>query len=456
MEPRGRYAPSPTGNMTVANAYTALRAWLDVKSRGGEFVLRIDDTDPERNVVTVDSIVSDLTSLGITWDEGPDVGGPYAPYVVSRRLERHVEAARSLEASGRAYWDYTPPLEDASAHKKTKGADRGRTGAYRGNPEPVSGVEPVLRLRVPDARVEVHDRVFGEISQAADDIGEVALLRSDGTPTYHLASCVDDIDMRITSVVRGADWLNSLPQHWLILEALGADPMPEFAHLPLLVGKDGQKLSKREGGLAIRHLVAEEGVPPLALDAYLANLGFPERPDLLSLTELASDFDIAAHNRNSPRFDPKKLRSFTRRWLAEKEAEDSFVAEIRDRAPAVGEDTVRLLLPGVRPRVGTYQEAADLYAFLLASDEAGRDVTPISDEVAARIIGTEPWSAAQLEAAVDSAVPTDAEQRKAMMKAFRDALAPGFRVTPPIHYLLLGLGRERSRIRLGVRTEAAG
>lgn len=454
MTRRGRYAPSPTGYMTVANAYTAIRAWLDVKSTGGEFVLRIDDTDPERNVVTVEEITADLSRLGIDWDEGPDSGGPHAPYVVSERAARHAEVAALLEDDGHAYWDYTPPLDDAEAHKKRKGADRGRTGAYRGNPDPVEGISPVLRLRVPEAPVTVHDRVFGEMTRDGHDIGEVALLRSDGTATYHLASCVDDVDMGITTIVRGADWLNSLPQHVLIFRALGADPVPEFAHIPLLVGKDGQKLSKRSGDLAIKHVLGEEGIPPAALDSYLANLGFPERPDILSLEELATGFDLADHNRNSPRYDPKKLRNFSRRWLAEREPEDALVREILARTegtPGIDEATVRLLLPGVRPRVGSYREAADLYLFLGADDVPGRDPALIPDGMVDTLTSVDTWDAASLEKAVDSAVTPLGDQKKKVLRALRDALAPGFRVTPPIHYLLLGLGRVRAELRLGRR-----
>lgn len=448
---RGRYAPSPTGHLTVGNAYTAVRAWLDVKSKGGEFVLRLDDTDPERSVVTPDVITDALSALGLTWDEGWDVGGPYGPYVTSLRRDRHIEVAEQLVEGGHAYWDYTPPIEDVDTHKKSKGAHRGRA-AYRGNPRVVAGIDPVLRLRVGDEPVTVTDRVFGEISVKACDIAEVALLRSDRSATYHLASCVDDVDMGITSVLRGADWLNFLPQHVLLYQALGADPLPTFAHIPLLIGKDGQKLSKRAGDLAVRHLVDEVGIPPAALCAYLANLGFPERPDLLELDELCVGFNISEHNRASPRYDPKKLDNFCRRWLAEKEADDSLSAEILARSGVGGLDsaTVRRMLPGIRVRIATYQDGANLLNFLSLADMPGRNPALVTDAMVDVVLSAKPWDAATLAAAVDEAVaPYEGKDRKARLMAFRDALAPGLTVTPPIHYLLVGLGLGRSRARLG-------
>ena len=450
--PRGRYAPSPTGHQTVGNAYLAVRAWLDVRARDGAFVLRIEDTDPDRTVVDDAEISAVLRLLGLDYDEGWDVGGPYGPYLVSERAARHREVAAELEASGAAYLDYTPPLADAAAHKRTSGAERGRTSAYRGNPEPVDGVAPVLRLRVPDddGAVSVTDRIFGELRVPYSEIGEVALVRSDGSPTYHLASVVDDADMAISSVVRGADWLNFLPQHVLLYHALGVEP-PQFAHVPLLHGTDGQKLSKRHGDLSIRTLVDTDGLPPGALMCYLANLGFEEDPTLRSLDELAVGFDVGRMGRSSPRFDPKKLASMCRRWIAEREDPDVLVAEILARSDVAGLDeaTVRRMLPGVRGRSGSYVEAASLFAFLAGADVPGRDATVLDDALVDALLATEPWDADALEAAVAViADPDDPALRKARLTALRDALAPGLRVTPPLHHLLVGLGRDRAATRL--------
>jgi glutamyl/glutaminyl-tRNA synthetase len=447
-KPRGRYAPSPTGRITVGNAYTAIRSWLDVRSRGGTWIVRLDDTDPARTTVTAADIAADLGLLGLRWDEGWDVGGPVGPYVTSERTGLHKAAAERLLRAGAAYWDYNPPIDDVAAHKA--GRRKGRQGAYRGSPERVEGIEPVLRLKVGVDRVAVYDRVFGEISVAGEDVGEVALLRSDGTPTYHLASCVDDVEMGVTTVVRGADWLNFLPQHVLIFEALGAD-LPEFAHVPLLVGPDGQKLSKRAGDLSVDHLVREEGLPAAALCAYLANLGFAERPDLLDLDEIAMSFDIRAHNRMSPRFDPKKLRSFSRRWLAERTSDDELAAEIEARAGVhdLDDTVVRVLLPGIRPRVGSFAEAARLVDFLGLDDKPARDPSVVTDDTVDTLLATDPWDPDALEAAIDAAFSKYAEDRKTRLAGLRDALAPGLRVTPPLHYVLAALGRDRAAIRLG-------
>ncbi len=453
---RGRYAPSPTGHQTVGNARTALLAWLDVRSRGGRFVLRLDDTDPSRETVTPRDLTSVLARLGVDWDEGWDVDGPCAPYVTSERAVAHREAANALVVSGHAYWDYTPPIADVEVHKRERGKN-GKTAqaAYRGAADPVVGIEPVLRLRVPDdRRVKVNDRVFGEIEVAGEDVGEVALLRSDGRPTYHLASCVDDAAMGITTVVRGADWLNYLPVHVLVFEALGA-PLPEFAHVPLLVGPDGHKLSKRSGDLSVAHLLDEEGIPPGAVVAYLTNLGFPDRDDLPTLAELAARFDLAALKATSPRFDPKKLRSVARRWLAEREPETDLRAETVARAgvPGLMDAVVQGLLPGLRSRIGSYNEAGALLGFLGVADVPGRDPALVPDEIANALLAVDPWDAGGLEAAVNAAFAPYAEDRKERLSAVRAALAPGFKVTPPVQYLLLGLGRERAAVRLGRAAE---
>ncbi|MFN8104462.1 MAG: glutamate--tRNA ligase family protein [Acidimicrobiia bacterium] len=445
---RGRYAPSPTGYLTVGNARTALLAWLDVRSRGGSFVLRLDDTDVARETVAPDEIRADLDALGLDWDEGWDVGGPCAPYATSERAGRHRAVADELLASGAAYWDYTPPIADVAAHKAGReGAKAGRS-AHRGSSRQVEGVDPVLRLRVPaDGAVEVHDRVFGAIRVDVADIAEVALMRADGRPTYHLASCVDDAEMGITSVVRGADWLNSLPQHALVFRALGAD-LPEFAHVPLLVGADGQKLSKRQGDLSIRHLLDDEGVPGGALCAYLANLGFAERTDLEALAEMANGFDLALLGKASPRYDPKKLEALSRRWLAECESPERLAAELRSRAGIeLTEEQVRVLVEGVRTRIPTFAAAGALAGFLGIDDRGGRDVAVLDDDLVAALLGTRPWEVGALAAAIDAAVPAGPD-RKASLGALRDALAPGLRVTPPLHVMLAALGRERSAARL--------
>ncbi len=437
--------------MTIGNAYTAIRAWLDVRSRGGEFVLRIDDTDPSRTSVTNADIESALAMMGLDWAEGPDRGGPYEPYVTSERRARHQEVAESLVAAGHAYWDYTPPIDDIDSHKLTReGSAKGPTEGYRGTATPVDGVDPVLRLRVCSDEVTVKDRVFGEISVAGDDIDEVALMRADGRPTYHLASNVDDVDMGITSIVRGADWLNFLPQHILVFRALGAD-LPEFAHIPLLQSQDGQKLSKRQGDLSIAHLIGDEGIPPEPFAAYIANLGFAERSDLLTLGELADGFDIAAMRRSSPRFDPKKLRSFARRWMAEREPPERLASQILMRSDAAGltRRDAQILVPGVRGRSTTYSDAAGLAEFVGFDDKPGRDRDHLDDADVDRILAVRPWTADALDAEVAATFGVyDADGRKRRLTAMRDSLAPGLRATPPLHFMLATLGPDRSAARL--------
>jgi len=452
---RGRYAPSPTGHQTVGNARTAILAWLDVRSRGGSFVLRLDDTDPARQVTTGEEICLALSRLGLDWDESWEKAGPWGPYTVSERVERHRERADWLCAAGAAYWDYTPPIENVESHKKTSGKAREARAAYRGSATAVAGVDPVLRFRMPEGRqVSVVDRVFGKIVVDTSDIGEVALVRSDGRPTYHLASCVDDIDMHISSVVRGADWLNFLPVHVLLFEVLDG-PLPEFAHVPLLTGEGGQKLSKRQGDLSIRQLVAVEGVAGGALACYLSNLGFEGDDGLWELLERAEGFDISRMGKSSPSFDRKKLGSFSRRWLSEKEPEAKILREINERRSVPLDSAVaQVLLPGIRSRISTFADAASLTAFVDLPDRPARDPKILPDALVEQVLATSPWEAAFLAEAVDAvagkaAGPEEKKVRRACLTAFRDALSPGIPVTPPLHFMLAALGRERARLRLG-------
>ena len=282
---RVRFAPSPTGPLHIGGARTALFNYLIARQAGGRFILRIDDTDLERSRAEYETDIKEsMAWMNLHWDEGPDVGGEFAPYRQTERLDRHKQAAQSLMEKNLAYHDH----------------------------------DGVLRLRYPNDDIIVEDRVCGRCVFHPQSLGpEVALARSDGTPTYHLATVCDDIDMGITHVVRGQDHLTNTAKHLVIFHGLG-NSGPEFAHLPLILGEDGSKLSKRNSsGMSTVAEFREAGYLPEALINYLLLLGWshPEAKEQLSLEEAITAFDTERIGKTASIFEPTKLDFLNGWWI---------------------------------------------------------------------------------------------------------------------------------------------
>ncbi|HEV3474122.1 MAG TPA: glutamate--tRNA ligase, partial [Actinomycetota bacterium] len=267
---RVRYAPAPTGYLHVGGARTALYDWLYARHHDGAFVLRIEDTDRERSTdESVQGIQDALRWLGIDWDEGPGVGGPYGPYRQSERLDLYRDAAEGLLGEDKAYRCYCTPEE--LDERRARARARGEPPRYDRRCRNLSDAErqafedegrPVaIRFASPDRDMTVHDLIRGDVRFPGSDIEDFVIMRSDGTPTYLLAAAVDDWKMELTHVVRGEDLLASTPRQVLLFEALGVDRIPEYAHLPLIVGPDRQPLSKRHGAVAVESF-REEGILP--------------------------------------------------------------------------------------------------------------------------------------------------------------------------------------------------
>ncbi len=283
---RVRFAPSPTGPLHIGGARTALFNYLIARNAGGKFLLRIDDTDLERSKTEYETDIRDsLNWLGLNWDEGPDIGGDCGPYRQTERRELHIAAANRLIENGFAYRDES---------------------------------EGVVRLRYPNEEVVVEDRVCGRCVFHPQSLGpEVVLLRSDGSPTYHLASVADDIDMNITHVVRGQDHLTNTAKHLLLFRGLG-HPGPEFAHLPLILGEDGSKLSKRNStGMSTVADFRNAGYLPEALLNFLLLLGWshPEAKEQVSLEEAIRVFNITRAGKTASVFEPTKLDFLNGWWI---------------------------------------------------------------------------------------------------------------------------------------------
>ncbi len=316
---RTRYAPSPTGNPHIGNIRTALFAYLWAKHTGGQFVLRIEDTDRKRTVEgSAEYIEASLRWLGLDWDEGPGVGGPYAPYVQSERLEFYQEIAKQLVEQGHAYYCYCTPerLEAVSKSRQAQHLPPGYDRRCRSISEAekqaaiAEGITPTVRFKVPlEGKTTVVDLVVKDATVENATIQDAVLLKSDGYPTYHLAHLVDDHMMKMTDVIRAQEWLPSAPLHVMIYQALGWE-MPNWLHVPDIMNPPGQqgKLSKRGGAKPILDY-QELGYLPEALLNYLVLLGwsYDDKTEIFSKADLIEKFDISGIQPTPARFSPEKM-----------------------------------------------------------------------------------------------------------------------------------------------------
>lgn len=321
---RVRFAPSPTGYLHIGGARTALFNWLYARRHGGTFVLRIEDTDTERSSwEMVSGIVGGLRWLGLDWDEGPDVGGPYAPYFQSQRLERARVLAEQLVANGRAYYCYCTAEALQEKRKAAEAAQGGwvydRTCCALSQEEiaahVAAGAARAIRFKVPAGTTSFTDLVHGAISFENAHIEDFVILRSDGQPTYHLSVVADDMDMKITHVVRGDDHISNTPKQVLLYAAFGAGH-PEFAHVPLILGPDKKRLSKRHGATSVMEY-QRLGYLPEAMVNFLALLGWSPGDDreLFTRHELIASFTLEGISGGNAVFNPEKLDWFNQQHI---------------------------------------------------------------------------------------------------------------------------------------------
>ena len=487
---RVRFAPSPSGDLHVGNIRTALYDWAFARRTGGTFVLRIEDTDQTR--VTAEYIASALDTLrwlGLQWDEGPEVGGRYGPYLQSERLSIYTEWLDHLLRTGHAYYCYCTP-EELAARREAARSGGGPSGydahcrmltaeqvaAYR-----AEGRKPVVRFRMPEGSTTFTDLVRGEVTFDHAHVPDFVLARADGSPLYTLAVAVDDVLMKITHVVRGEDLLSSTPRQIAVYRAMGvaeAD-FPVFAHLPYVLGKDGQRLSKRNGVVSV-NWYREEGFLPEAIDNYLALLGWSpgDNREEFSLADLAAEFDLARVNRNPAQFDVKKLEAINGDKIRALEPAD-FVARITpflERVEMVatppGADQAALIeaaAPLIQTRIGRLTEAVGMLAFLFAGDDGGFKVEPedaerfltpdalpvlLAAEVA--LAGVEPWTHEAIEAALREALIEGLGLKPRVAFAPVRVAVTGKRVSPPLYQSIELLGRERTLHRLAAAIKSIG
>jgi len=446
---RTRFAPSPTGYLHIGGARTALFSWAYARHHGGKFILRVEDTDLERSTeASVAAIIDGLEWLGIDCDEGP--------FFQMKRLARYREAADRLIAAGHAYYDYMPreELDALRARQQARGEkpryDRAIGQKYRG-----SGPAPV-RFRTPqEGTVAWNDLVKGPIEFPNAELDDLVLLRADGVPTYNFGVVVDDLDMDITHVIRGDDHVNNTPRQIHIFHALGAK-LPYFGHVPMILGADGERLSKRHGAVSVLQY-RDEGYLPEALVNYLARLGWSHGDDeVFPVAKLVEWFDLAHVSRSAAQFNPEKLAWLNQQYL--KGASDQRLAELvapelrkRGAQPGSGPELIKVLAL-LKDRASTIPQLAD-EAMLFYALEANPATPDWDEKVGAALrmlkarLATVRWERAALNDAIKDVVKSSGLKMPQIAMPLR-RLVTGRTQTPSIDAVLELLGRETVLLRL--------
>lgn len=474
MSVRVRFAPSPTGYLHVGGGRTALYNYLFARGNDGTFILRSDDTDAARSTAEFQADIYDsLRWLGLEWDEGIEVGGRFETYRQSERLERYQEVAARLVETGKAYYSFATP-EQLDEFRKEAMAE-GRAPAYDGRFEPTAdeaaarvaaGEAATVRFAVPrPGETTFTDIVRDEVTFDHVQVDDFVILRSNGTPTYHLASTVDDVDFGISHVIRGEDLLSSTPKHILITEAMDAD-RAAYAHLSLLMGPDGKKLSKRHGHTAIK-AYRDEGYLPQAMVNYLALLGWSPGDDetLISLEGMIERFDLNTVSKNPAIFDTDKLQWMNGVYIREMSGRD-FVAAVRPQVEAdlgreLASDEITTLAEVaalVQERTKQLTEVPAQVRFLFGDieyDEASwqKVMTKEGADIAVagakeRLEALEEWTIESIEATLREMLETLELSARKGLQPLRVAVS-GSSVSPPLFESVAALGQERSVARLG-------
>jgi glutamyl-tRNA synthetase len=374
---RTRFAPSPTGYLHIGGARTALYSWAYARKHGGKFILRIEDTDTERSTEgSTQAILDAMAWLKLDYDEGP--------FYQMRRLQRYNEAAEQLMRQGNAYPCYAPKEELDSMREAQRG--RGEKPRYDGRwrPEyargktPPAGVKPVIRFRNPDSGdVSWDDVVKGPITISNQELDDLVILRADGVPTYNFGVVVDDIDMNMTHVIRGDDHVNNTPRQINIFRALDVD-LPKFGHVPMILGDDGERLSKRHGAVSVMQY-RDQGYLPEALLNYLARLGWSHGDaEIFSMGQFVEWFDLQHVSRSPARFNPEKLTWLNQHYLKESDAQriaELVAPFLRERGcdPSRGPDVAKVV-ELLRSRVATLPEMADAAVYFYRPLEPKREL----------------------------------------------------------------------------------
>jgi glutamyl-tRNA synthetase len=470
--PRVRFAPSPTGYLHVGGARTALFNWLYARRHGGTFILRIEDTDVQRSSTDmVTGILDGMRWLGLDWDEGPGVGGPRGPYFQSERLDRYREAAARLVREGHAYYCYCSA--ERLRLEREKAEQQGAAWQYDRlclslPPDRVAALEAAgtpraIRFKVPATRTAFADAVHGRIEFDSASIEDFVLLRSDQYPTYHLSVVVDDVEMEISHVIRGDDHISNTPKHVLLFEALGA-PTPVFAHVPLILGADKKRLSKRHGATSVSEY-RRQGYLPEAMVNFLALLGWSPGDDreLMSVNELVEAFSLEGISGGNAVFNTEKLDWMNGQYIARLATDrlaDLVVPYFREASldVRVSDPWFHRLLDLLRPRAKRLTDFIDLARPFL-SDTVEYEAEAIEkhlgvaglgshmEALAAALGATDPFDESHVEAAVRGTAAERGMKAGVLIHATRVAVT-GRTASPGLFDVLTLLGRDRTVARL--------
>ncbi len=475
---RTRFAPSPTGHLHLGNLRVAVFNHLFTRHHGGTFVIRVEDTDQDRNVEgALEGILADLAWAGLDWDEGPDVGGAFGPYHQSERAEHHRGRALELLRAGKAYRCFC--IEEPGVDpwgRSAGGPDEAAAGGppARGCPGGCDALDPAaarlraeggeaaaVRFPVPQERIVVEDAIRGEIAFHGRDMADFVILRADGRATYNFAVVVDDADMRITHVIRGSGHLSNTPKQAILFDALGA-PRPVFAHLPMVLGADRRKLSKREGAEGVRRL-REEGYLADAVVNYLSLLGWSPGGDreVMTRAELVAEMSLEGVGASDTIFDDEKLRWVSGQHMARLEL-DELVRLVepfvdRDRFPLHG-DALRRSVEAIRTRIQVLSDVNEGFALLYPGAEVlrrgveearneGADAEAVVLAVRHALAQLPSWEAEALGQAVREAGRQAGAKGPALFHPVRLVLC-GARSGPDMGLVLAALGRDEALERL--------
>ena len=445
---RVRFAPSPTGIPHIGNIRTALFDWLLARQSGGQFIVRIEDTDKKRfNPQSLDKILEILKFLGLDWDEGPEVGGPNGPYFQSQRLDLYRQTAEELVEKGAAYYCFCPkgqvPRYDRHCLSLSKKEieEKKRTNKY------------VIRLKMPDNKVFTwHDLIQGDISINSKEMDDQVLLKSDGYPTYHLAVVVDDHYMKITHILRGVEWISSTPKHLAIYEALGWQ-VPQIAHLSLILGSDKTKLSKRHGAKSILDY-RDQGYLKEALINFMVYLGwsYKDNAQLLSLEDLVKVFNIKNIQKQNCIFDVQKLDWFNGQYIRMKS--DKELAELlKPFAPKnADKETLLKIIPLIKERIVKLSDFDEMAGFFFKRPKVDlslmiKDYKKYLKGAIETLQSIEVWSEPEITKTLMKTVRDNDWKTGDFFMAFRIALT-GHRQTPPINDSAVILGKKETLSRV--------
>lgn len=461
---RTRFAPSPTGYLHIGGARTALFSWAYARKHGGTFILRIEDTDLERSTAeSVEAILQGMSWLGLDYDEGP--------FYQTQRMDRYKEVIGQMLNTGHAYYCYASKEEVEAMREQQRAAGlkprydgRWRPEPGKTLPTPPAGVTPVVRFKNPlDGSVAWNDLVKGVIEISNSELDDLVIARADGTPTYNFCVVVDDWDMNITHVIRGDDHVNNTPRQINILRALGAT-LPQYAHVPMILGADGERLSKRHGAVSVMQYY-EDGYLPEALLNYLARLGWAHGDEeVFSMAQFVEWFSLEAISRSPAKFNPEKLLWLNQQYL--KTADNARVAELtrpfleRDGCVTTNSPPLTEAVQLLKERVSTLEELADaavlFYRYLepspeLVAQHLSPEAIPALRDLASRFMVIE-WTRQAIQETLKAVAAESGLKMPRIAMPLR-VLVTGETQTPSIDATLELMGREAVVCRLQSQLE---